>query len=176
MDSAITASKEASQEPKFKPSAFARALRIAPGKRSKADIVRSAKRAAIVLRRGMRQLEFRRVEQRLDRNNLTSLPIVVGARSAIIPETLCGLIVTGSSAVSHPEERANLATIIRDAVDRDVPVLAMSDSAPLALAAAGLPTDSPQGSAVLIDGSVTMLSSRREIDSAIDTMAGSASR
>lgn len=174
MDRAITADVE--MAPSFQPSALARDLRVAPGKRSKADIVRNAKRAAIVLRRGMRQPEFRRVEQRLDRNNLTSLPIVVGTKHATIPETLCGLIVTGSSAVSHPDERACLSTIIRDAVEREVPVLAMSDAAPLALAATGFGCDGQNASAVLIDGSVTLLSNRREVDRAIDTMAGLASR
>ena len=160
----------------FKPSALARTMRIAPTKRTRTDANREAKRAAVVLRRGMRQTEFRRLEMSMDRNNMSTLPIVVGNKKADVPETVCGLIVTGSSAVAHPDERLCLAEIVRTAIDRQLPVLAMSDAAPLVLGVSGLDQVDDRHSAVLISGEVRLLKSRRDIDQAIDMMAASPTR
>lgn len=159
---------------RFQPSALARALRVGPTKRTRADIARDAKRAAVVLRPGMRQSEFRRVELRMDRNDLTSLPIIVGARDkrCEIPDTpLCGLIVTGSNTVLHPGERKSLVEIVRDAAERGMPILAMSDSAPLVLAASGHEPPSEPHKAVLVSANVVALKSKRDVDHAIDMMA-----
>ncbi len=151
----------------------AHVLRIGPQKRTKADEVREIRRAAIVLRRGMRPTEFRNVETALDRNNVMKLPIVVGDNRSVVPDALCGLIVTGADSVAHPVERARLAAIIREAVRREVPVLAISDAAPVALAACSLDRGEENHAGILIDGAVTVLADPRQIDRAIDTIAHS---
>jgi hypothetical protein len=173
------ADASALNESDYRPSKLARSLSIGPKKRSKADISRCAKRAAVVLRRGMRQADFRRIEMRLDRNELASLPIIVGpgGRAGLVPDTpLCGLIITGSDGVVHADERRSLEDIVRNAADRDVPILAMSDAAPLALAAAGREPIEGNPGAVLIGRSVSVLSSRSDIDKAIDRMAAAPTR
>lgn len=167
-------------EQKFRPSALAQSLRIGPTKRTKDDIARTAKRAGVVLRRGMREDEYRRVEMRLNENDLTTMPIIIGqgSKGPAVPDApLCGLIVTGSEAVVHPEARESLSSIVRDAAERKVPILAMSDAVPLVLEAIG--REAPRGrcNAILVGKTtVTGLTTRREIDTAIDDMAASRPR
>ena len=159
---------------RYRPSALARSLRVGPSKRSRNDVTRETKRAAVVLRPGMRQSEFRRVDLRLDRNHLAKLPIFVGAnaRRVSVPDApLCGLVVTGSDGVAHRAECAGLAEIVRDALDRKVPILALSDAAPIALAAAGCEPPTAPHQAIFIGDGVEGLSARADIDRAIDMMA-----
>ncbi|NJO32592.1 MAG: hypothetical protein HC869_05100 [Rhodospirillales bacterium] len=115
----------------------------------------------------------------MNRNHLASLPIIVGAnaKEAGVPDApLCGVILTGTDAVVHPAERASLAEIVRDAINREVPILAISDSAPLAVAAAGWEPLGGSHRAVLIKDKVSRLNARADIDRAIDIMAASGPR
>lgn len=167
------------EKTRFRPSALARSLRVGPSKRTRGALLKDSKRAAVVLRPGMRQSEFRRVEVRMSRNHLSSLPIIIGANAkhAGVPDApLCGLIVTGSDAVTHPTERAGLFEIVRDAMERDVPVLAISDAAPLALSAAACEPPRAPFQAVLIRDEVHGLAARADIDRAIDMMAAAPPR
>jgi hypothetical protein len=160
----------------FKPSALAQSLSVGRTKKSRVDAGAEIKRAAIVLRRGMRQNEFRRIEMRMTHNSLSSLPIVIGNRRSEVPETVCGLIVTGSSAIAHAEERSCLAEIIREALGRQLPVLAISDATPIVLGEAGYEQPDGEHAAVLVGEGVQVLKSRRDIDQAIDMMAASPTR
>jgi hypothetical protein len=160
---------------RFKPSPLARAIRIAPTKKKRqADIDRDAKRVGVVLRKGMRQTEFRRIDMRMSQHDLATAPIVIGGKNSALTDTaLCGLIVTGSDAICHPAEVEQLAGLIRAARERTVVVVALSNAAPIALAAMGLqPTEGNFG--VLIDGATaTALTTQRDADRAIDLLARS---
>lgn len=178
MDRVTNADVERPLQPSFRPSALARAIRIAPTKQRQQDIARMAKRIAVVLRPGMKQDEFRCIDLRLTRNKLITLAVLTGNKAARPPDTpLCGLIITGSDAVTHPAQRRRLEQLVNDARQRDLPVLALSDSAMLALGASGFETeDETDHRAVLIDDGVTWLHSRRDVDRAIDALARSPAR
>lgn len=158
----------------FRPSRFARSLSIGATKRPGGETAGYGKRAAVVLRRGMRQAEFHSVEARLNRNHLSSLAVLVGTngKGASVPDApLCGLIVTGSDSATHAVERAVLIEVVRDALGRELPVLAISDAVPLALSAAGMEPPSSPHQAVLIGDEVRALQAHVDIERAIDSMA-----
>lgn len=186
MDSAVSTAGKPVLKPvlkkeraQFRPRALAQSLSVSATKRTRSDAAQEGKRAAVVLRAGMRQAEFRRIEARMMSHQLASLPIIVGgnARAGAVPEALlCGVIVTGSEGLTRADERAGVVEIVREALKRKAPVLALSDAVELAMEAAGkaAPTDAHLG--VLIDGDVRLLATRADIDRAIDAMAASTPR
>lgn len=163
---------------RYRPSRLASALRIAPAKRAGAAQETEKKYVAIVLRPGMRQSEFRRIERRLARHKLASLPVLVGASGRKNPPNapICGMIVVGSHAPVRPHEQSDLAAAVRDASERAAPILALSDAAPLALNALGEPEPEKPLTAVLITDGVKTLAAQSDIDRAVDLIAASPAR
>lgn len=141
-------------------------MQIAPRKRRALAV---PKCVGLVLRPGMKQREFRRVEQRLDRNRLASLPVIVGAsaKRSTLNTPICGLVVVGSDAALRAEDQHGLESIVRDAIERQAPVLALSDAVPIALSALGEPLLERDCAGVLINKRVERLA-YADIDRAID--------
>jgi len=128
----------------------------------------NAKRLAIVLRRGMKQSEFRHVESQMDMHSLISLPVLAAQRrGAGVEAPVCGVVITGGDMMPSPAERELIQDTVRHARERGVAVLALSDAATLALEAAGMVGGVAAGHAVLIADDVRVLSTRREIEDAI---------
>lgn len=129
------------------------------------------KRAAIILRRGMRPLEFRRVEDLLEQYGVSSLPIVPGQRKGSGDAPICGLIVTGSDIDASVMERDMIEAAVCDVAARGRPILAFSDGAPLVFEALG--REAPQGAylAVLVDDDVKVLTTQRQVEDAFKAMA-----
>jgi hypothetical protein len=128
----------------------------------------NAKRQAIVLRRGMKQSEFRHDEAQMDVHSLISLPVLAAQRRGPSVDTpVCGVVITGGDMMPSPAEREMIQDTVRNARERGVPVLALSDAATLALEAAGMVGGVAADHAVLIGDEVRVLSSRREIEDAI---------
>jgi hypothetical protein len=77
---------------------------------------------------------------------------------------------------SHAERDLIMATV-RETLDRDIPVVAMSEAVPLVLEAAGVQGAVAEGRGVMLrrDG-VRLLNSRRELADAVKLMAKSAAR
>lgn len=151
------------------------ALARAPSipRRNQREITQAnAKRLAIVLRRGMKQSEFRHVESQMDAHALVSLPVLAAQRrGAGVEAPVCGVVITGGDMMPSPAERELIQETVRHARERDVPVLALSDAASLALEAAGIVGGVAADHAVLIGADVKVLSSRREIEDAIKQIA-----
>ncbi len=151
------------------------ALTRAPAipRRNQREIAQAnAKRLAIVLRRGMKQSEFRHVEAQMDEHSLVSLPVLAAQRrGASVESPVCGVVITGGDMMPSPQERELILDTVRHARERDVPVLALSDAASLALEAAGIVGGVAQDHSVLIGEEVRVLSSRREIEEAIKQIA-----
>jgi hypothetical protein len=125
----------------------------------------------------MRATEYHRIEMQLDRSNLGRVPIVFvrGKKSEIPSVPLSGLIISGSDKAAHPEESASLDRVVREAAERGIPILALTDSAPEAARALGrdLPAE-PHDAAVLILKEVRALETRIDVRLAIDSMAKAA--
>ena len=110
-------------------SALVRAPSIPP--RRKDSLMSETKRVAVVLRRGMKQTEFRNVEEQLDMHNLTCLPVLAGQRRMTVSDTpVCGFIVTGGDMDPSHAERDLIMGTVRETLDRDIPVVAMSEAVP----------------------------------------------
>ena len=132
------------------------------------------KRAAVVLRRGMRPLEFRQVEQQMDALNLVSLPVLPGQRKMHITETpVCGLVVTGSDIDPSPVEREMIEQAVRHVRGNGGPVLAFSDAVGLVLEAAGLPPLKSKAAAVLIHDGAHALTTPAQIENAMKLISKS---
>lgn len=146
--------------------------------RRKDSLMSETKRVAVVLRRGMKQSEFRHVEEQLDQYNLVCLPVLAGQRRMTVADTpVCGFIVTGGDMDPSHAERDLIATTVRETMERDIPVAAMSDAVPLVLEAAGVKGAVAEGRGVLLhQDSVRVLESARGIVEAVKLMAKSAAR
>lgn len=132
----------------------------------------NAKRLAIVLRRGMKQSEFRHVEAQMDAHSLISLPVLAAQRRGPgVEAPVCGVVITGGDMMPSPAERELIQDTVRHARERGVTVLALSDAATLALEAAGFVGGVAADHAVLIGDEVRVLSTRREIEDAIKQMS-----
>ena len=157
-------------------SALVRAPSIPP--RRKDSLMTETKRVAVVLRRGMKQSEFRHVEEQLDLHNLTCLPVLAGQRRMTVSDTpVCGFIVTGGDMdPSHAERDLILATV-RETLEREIPVVAMSDAVPLVLEAAGVKGAVAAGRGVLLQkDTVRVLETTRGIGEAVKIMSKLAAR
>lgn len=155
---------------------LARAPSIPP--RRKDSIQTEIKRAAVVLRRGMKQTEFRHVEEQLDLYNLTCLPVLAGQRRMTVSDTpVCGFIVTGGDMDPSHAERDLIMSSVRETMDRGIAVLALSEAVPLVLEAAGVEGAVADGCSVLLqDENVRVLEKGSQIEDAIKLMAKSAAR
>ncbi len=131
------------------------------------------KRAAVVLRRGMKQNEFRRIEEQLDIHSLTSFAVLPGQRRMVMADTpVCGLIVTGGDMDPSHAERDLIVEAVQDTMARAMPVIAMSDAVSLVLEAAGVKGVVAEGRGVMLHGdNVRVLESAKELDEAIKLMA-----
>jgi len=131
------------------------------------------KRAAVVLRRGMKQSEFRHIEEQLDLHNLTSFAVLPGQRRMVMADTpVCGLIVTGGDMDPSHAERDLIVEAVQDTRARGMPVIAMSDAVGLVLEAAGVKGVVAEGRSVMLHGeTVRVLESAKEVDEAIKLMA-----
>jgi hypothetical protein len=135
------------------------------------------KRAAVVLRRGMKQSEFRQIEAQLDAHDLTCLPVLAGQRRMAVSETpVCGFIITGGDMDPSNAERELIGDAVRDTIERDVPVLAMSEAVGMVLDAAGVQGAVAGGRAILLHKGVRVLESAKDVDDAIKFMAKSPAR
>jgi hypothetical protein len=157
-------------------SALVRAPSIPP--RRKDSLMTETKRVAVVLRRGMKQSEFRNVEEQLDMHNLTCLPVLAGQRRMTVADTpVCGFIVTGGDMDPSHAERELIMGTVRETLDRDIPVVAMSEAVPLVLEAAGVKGAVAKGRGVLLHrDSIRVLETGRELADAVKLMAKSAAR
>ena len=157
-------------------SALVRAPSIPP--RRKDSLVTETKRVAVVLRRGMKQTEFRNVEEQLDMHNLTCLPVLAGQRRMTVSDTpVCGFIVTGGDMDPSHAERELIMSTVRETLDRDIPVVALSEAVPLVLEAAGVHGAVAKGRGVMLRrDDVRVLETARELADAIKMMAKSAAR
>jgi len=157
-------------------SALVRAPSIPP--RRKDSLMTETKRVAVVLRRGMKQSEFRHVEEQLDEHHLTCLPVLAGQRRMTVADTpVCGFIVTGGDMDPSHAERDLIQSTVRETLERDIPVMAMSDAVPLVLDAAGVRGAVAEGRSVLLHkDNVRVLESARGIAEAVKLMAKSAAR
>lgn len=131
------------------------------------------KRAAVVLRRGMRQSEFRHIESQLDLHDLTSFAVLPGQRRMVMADTpVCGLIVTGGDMDPTHAERELILEAVRDTMARGMPVIAMSDVVALVLEAANVKGVVAEGRSVMLHGeSARVLENAKEVDEAIKLMA-----
>jgi hypothetical protein len=136
------------------------------------------KRVAVVLRRGMKQSEFRHIEEQLDAHNLICLPVLAGQRRMTVTDTpVCGFIVTGGDMDPSHAERDLIAATVRETIDRDIPVVGMSDAVPLVLEAAGVQGAVAPGHSVLLhQEGVRVLESTRDIGDAVKLMAKAPAR
>lgn len=157
-------------------SALVRAPSIPP--RRKDSLMTETKRVAVVLRRGMKQSEFREVEEHLDMHSLTCLPVLAGQRRMTVSDTpVCGFIVTGGDMDPSHAERDLIMATVRETLDRAIAVVAMSDAVPLVLEAAGVKGAVAEGRGVMLhQDSVRVLNSPRELADAVKLMAKSAAR
>jgi len=135
----------------------------------------TAKRVAVVLRRGMRQSEFRSVEQHLSAHDLVCAPILAGQRKASAEGAVCGLIITGGDMEPSNVERDLIATAVAQMLERGAPVLAMSEAVPHVVEAAGgvYAGNAPLG--VLVHGGVQLLETPKDVEDAFKLMAKSPS-
>ena len=98
----------------------------------------------------------------------SSLPVLAAQRRGPgLESPVCGVVITGGDMMPSPAERELIQETVRHAREREVPVLALSDAAALALEAAGIVGNVAADHAVLISDDVRVLSSRREIEDAI---------
>jgi hypothetical protein len=146
--------------------------------RRKDSLMTETKRVAVVLRRGMKQSEFRHVEEQLDEFNLTCLPVLAGQRRMTVSDTpVCGFIVTGGDMDPSHAERELIMSTVRETLERDIPVVAMSDAVPLVLEAAGVKGAVAAGRGVLLQrDNVRVLEFTRGIGEAVKLMSKSAAR
>lgn len=135
----------------------------------------SQKRAAVVLRRGMRPLEFRQVEEQMEALGLISLAVLPSQRKLQITSTpVCGLIVTGSDLDASLIERAMIDEVVHHVRNAGAPVLALSDAAPLVLEALDMAqTEEPAAAGVLIHHRAQPLETCAHIERALKVIAGS---
>lgn len=145
--------------------------------RRKDSLQTETKRVAVVLRRGMKQSEFRHVEEQLDVHNLTCLPVLAGQRRMTVSDTpVCGFIVTGGDMDPTHAERDLIVSAVAETMERGVPVVALSEAVALVLEAAGVHGAVADGRAVLLHDGVRVLESAREIEDAVKLMAKSPAR
>lgn len=143
-----------------------------PLRRPKDITTREMKRAAVILRRGMRQSEFRHVETELAEHDLICLPVLAGQRKTAAPETpACGLIITGGDMKPTWDERDVITASVSEMLERGAPILAMSDAAELALEAAGEEAAPSATHGVLIHKGVRALKSQKDVSDAIKFMS-----
>jgi hypothetical protein len=129
-------------------------------------------RAAIILRRGMRPLEFRRIEDLLDRFSIVSLPIVPGQRKGSLTDApVCGLIITGSDLDVSTIERDMIATAVADMAARGRPILAFTDGVDLVFEALGREPPRGEYQAVLVGAEDRVLTTTRQVEDAFKAMA-----
>ena len=157
-------------------SALARAPSIPP--RRKDSLMTETKRVAVVLRRGMKQSEFRDEEEQLDMHNLTCLPVLAGQRRMTVSDTpVCGFIVTGGDMDPSHAERDLIMSTVRETLDRHIPVVAMTEAVPLVLEAAGVKGAVVKGRSVMLQqDNVRVLNSARELADAVKLMAKAPAR
>ncbi len=157
-------------------SALVRAPSIPP--RRKDSLMSETKRVAVVLRRGMKQSEFRHVEEQLDMHNLTCLPVLAGQRRMTVSDTpVCGFIVTGGDMDPSHAERDLIMATVRETLEREIPVVAMSEAVPLVLEAAGVHGAVAEGRSVMLQqDNVRVLNSARELADAVKLMAKAPAR
>jgi len=142
--------------------------------RRKSTEATGIKRAAVVLRRGMRPLEFRQVEDQLEKHGLSSLPVLPGQRKMHVADVpVCGLIVTGADVDVTHAERDMIEEAVRIVMQRGGPVLAFSDAAEMVLEAAGLERPTGEAVAILVHNGVRALASQKAIEDAIKLIAKS---
>lgn len=153
------------------------AMAIAPRKRRRAATDPESKCVAVVLRPGMRQREYRRVERRLEKNRMTTIPVIVGApaKRAGASPPICGVIIVGSKGMARRADQSGLEAVVQDAAERDTPILALSDAGPLALAALGKAAPDEPCAGVLIGDDIEPLKAE-DIDRAIDRMGAATPR
>jgi len=135
----------------------------------------SHKRAAVVLRRGMRPLEFRQVEEQMELLGLVSLPVLPGQRKMHVTSTpVCGLIVTGSAFEASLIERAMIEEAVRHAHSVGAPILALSDAAPLVLDALDMKlAEAAPGVGLLVHTEDQVIATSAHIGRALKVMAKS---
>lgn len=151
--------------------ALARAPSI-PVRKPRDHSAAATKRAAIVLRRGMKPTEFRHLESQFEAHELGSLPVVVAQKRGTVAETpVCGLVVTGGDMQPTHAEREMILDAVRVVRERGLPVLALSDAAALACEALGLDLAEGGALALFIDAEARPLKTQREIDEAIKFIA-----
>lgn len=142
--------------------------------RKRADMAPSlARRVAVILRRGMRQSEFREIEAHLSANDLVCAPVLAGQRRANGEGPLCGLVVTGGDIEPSAAERDLIATAVKQAIERGAPVLALSEAVAHVVEAAGglYAGQAPRG--VLVHNGVRLLETSRDLEGAFRLMAKS---
>ena len=146
--------------------------------RRKDSLMTETKRVAVVLRRGMKQSEFRHVEEELDMHHLTCLPVLAGQRRMTVSDTpVCGFIVTGGDMDPSHAERDLIMSTVRETMDRDIPVVAMSEAVPLVLEAAGVKGAVAGGRSVMLTrDNVRVLETHRGIGEAVKLMSKSSAR
>lgn len=146
--------------------------------RRKDSLMTETKRVAVVLRRGMKQSEFREVEEQLDMHNLTCLPVLAGQRRMTVADTpVCGFIVTGGDMDPSHAERDLIMATVRETLDREIPVVAMSEAVPLVLEAAGVQGAVAEGRSVTLHrNSVRVLNSSRDLADVVKLMAKAPAR
>ncbi len=133
-----------------------------------------AKRAAVILRRGMRQSEFRLLGAEFGARALTITPVLAGPngdREAKRPD-LCGLVVTGADGMPSPSELHTIDRAVRDMVARKLPVLALTEAVEPVLRAAGYaPAEEGVLAALIVNGELTLCRTQKELGAAIDVIA-----
>lgn len=148
-----------------------------PRRRAKDAAPDAPKHVGVVLRRGMSQTEFRHIEGQLVAHGMSFLPILAGQRRPTFESAkVCGLVITGGEMAPTYDEQHIIATAVTQTIERNAPVLALSDAAGLALEAAGLEAPAGGFEAVLIHRGVRALKTQREVDEAIKAMAGAPAR
>ena len=86
---------------------------------------------------------------------------------------MCGLIITGSDAICHPAEEAQLAELVRSAKARNITILALSNASPIALDALGFEPRAARFGVLIHREEITELATQRDADRAIDAVARS---
>jgi hypothetical protein len=123
----------------------------------------------------MRPLEFRQVEEQMERLGLVSLPVLPGQRKMQVTSTpVCGLIVTGSDFEASLIERAMIEEAVRHAHSAGAPILALSDAARLVLDALDMkPLETAPGAGLLVHTDVQAIMTPAHIGQALKLMATS---
>lgn len=156
-------------------SALTRAPKIPSRKAVSAPAV---KRIAVVLRRGMRPLEFRRIEDALADHNAMCLPLVVGQRRTSLADTpVCGLIVTGGDIDPTAAEIEVIEDAVREMRERGVPIMALTNAMTMVAEVAGVDLGAASDAhGVVLGESVRVLDGAHQLSAAVKQMAGRSER